>query len=536
MNLLMYTKEMLSARIKLKNRQADSEAPRAGRLRRLAARPGLGRYAILGALLCGGLFWGGLRAGAVQEGVEPVWLLEAKGPVSPAMSDYIVNNLAAANAQGAELFVIQLDTPGGLDQSMRTINKAILASEVPVVTWVAPSGSRAASAGTYMLYASHIAAMAPATNLGAATPVNLGGAPAGPKPADPKPADPKVDDAKPDDTASAMADDPKAAGAVAKKALLEKMSTLERKMTQDAVAYIRGLAQLRGRNVEWAQAAVVEARSLPAEDALAANVIDFIAADVDTLMTLVDGREVRWDQQGNTRLVQLSSRQVKRITPTWRDQFLAFISNPNFAFILLSLGAWALVIELYNPGVGLPLVVGLISLAFGLYGLHMLPVNAAGLALLLLGMALMVAEVFVSSFGVFGIGGAIAFFTGAIFLLDTNQPEFQISIALITGMTLMTAAIFIGIGWLAIRAMRNKTITGASSMLNAAVRVLADFDAAGVGKVSAFGENWQAAVSPISPPPKQGETLYVANADSVILELSRAVSDPEDQTDSQIVR
>ena len=324
-----------------------------------------------------------------------VVLMELDGAIGPAAVDHVRRGLRLAAREQARLAVIQLDTPGGLDASMRDIVKDILASPVPVATFVAPDGARAASAGTYILYASHIAAMAPASNLGAATPVAIGA---------PTPAAP---------------------------------DTMTAKRLADASAYLRSLAQLRGRNADWGELAVRESASLSAAEALQKNVITLIAQDVADLLRQVDGREVR-TAQGTLRLSTRQA-QVLMFDADWRSRVLSVITEPSLALVLMMLGIYGLLFEFSNPGFVLPGVVGAISLLLALFGLQMLPVNYAGLGLIFLGVAFLIAEAFLPAFGALGVGGIAAFSIGAVLLIDNEAPGFGVPLWLVGALAVVSA-------------------------------------------------------------------------------------------------
>jgi membrane-bound serine protease (ClpP class) len=413
-------------------------------------------------------------AGIAHAAGKSVWLIEIDGGIGPATADYFVSNLKKAEKAGAELFVLQLDTPGGLALSMRDMIKAILASSVPVATFVAPNGSRAASAGTYLMYASHVAAMAPTTNIGSSTPVSIGGegspfpSPTSPKP---EPSAPNGDDSKDKDATTPTS-----------------TTAMERKVTNDAVAYIRALAQLRGRNIEWAEKTVRDAVNLPASDALAANVIDLIANDLNDLFAKLDGRKIVID--GQERTLDLKDPTVTRVVPGWRYQLLSLITDPNVAYILLMIGIYGLILEFYNPGTTVPGVTGVICLLLAAYALQMLPVNYAGLGLLFVGIALMLAEAFTPGFGVLGVGGLIAFVIGSVILMDTELPAYQISMPIIAAFAVASAAVFLFVIGAAVRSRRSRVVSGREAMIGATAEVLDDLS--GRGHVRAFGELWQA--------------------------------------------
>ncbi|MEE4301560.1 MAG: nodulation protein NfeD [Pseudomonadales bacterium] len=433
-----------------------------------------------------------------------VHLIDLEGAIGPASSDHVTRHLAAAEAAGADLFVIRMDTPGGLDAAMRDIIKAILDSEVPVATWVGPNGSRAASAGTYILYASHIAAMAPATNLGAATPVSIGGSSPLPMPGS-EPARQPAPEAPDDDDARAEDDDRVPPPATA----------MERKVINDAVAYIRSLAELRGRNADWAEAAVRRAESLSASEAVERGVVDLIARDVDELLDALDGREI--ELATGTVVLATSERTVTRMEPDWRSRFLALITDPNIAYILLMVGIYGLILEFYNPGLGIPGITGVICLLIGAYALQMLPISFAGLGLIVVGIGLMIAEAFSPSFGVFGIGGAVAFVVGSVLLLDTDLPAYQLSIPIIAAFAAASALISIGTVYLALRARDSRAVSGREAIIGGAAVALEDFD--GTGKVRLAGEHWQArSTGPVTA----GQTLRVRALDGLVVEVEPA--------------
>ena len=420
---------------------------------------------------------------AADPGAGTAAVLEINGPIGPATSRYVVHGIESAHENGSRLVVLELDTPGGLDSAMRDIIRAILASPVPVVSYVSPPGARAASAGTYILYASHVAAMAPATNLGAATPVSIGGEPEPGSPPVPAPgANPAQD--RNDKAPAASPPDP---GGGALPSNLPG-SAMERKVVNDAVAYIRGLAEERGRNVEWAEQAVRGAASLSSTAALQQKVIDVIARDLPELLSRIDGREVRI---GN-RTVKLATAglTVVRMKPDWRTQLLAVITNPTVAYGLMLIGIWGLLLEGYNPGAVLPGVAGSVCLLIALFAFQILSVNYAGLALVVLGTAMIISEFFFPTYGSLGVGGLIAFVVGSLILFDTEVPGMSVGRPLIGAFATMGGLMIAGIVYLATRSMRRPVATGTQGMIGETAEVVADFT--GRGRVRYGGEFWNA--------------------------------------------
>ena len=448
----------------------------------------------------------GIRAqpGVATPGIaSTVWVVHLDGAIGPASADYFIRTLERAHEEAVELVVLQLDTPGGLDKSMRDMIKAILASPVPVATYVAPNGARAASAGTYILYASHIAAMAPATNVGSSTPVNMGGE-GSPLPF---PTSPSGDGSEPETEGAGEGEgEEPAEGASAP----QPGTAMERKVLNDAVAYIKGLAELRGRNAEWAEATVREAANLTAAEALELRVIDLIAANIPELLAAVDGRTVEVDDASVT--IDTAGAGVETIRPDWRYELLAVITDPNVAYILLMIGIYGLILEFYSPGIGVGAVVGVICLLLGAFALQMLPINYAGLALLLVGIGFMAAEAFTPSFGVLGIGGVVAFVAGSIILMDTDLPAYQISMPIIIAFAALSAGIALFALGAALRSRRAASATGKERMIGAAALVIEDFT--GTGRVRAFGEVWQATGTP-GTAFRAGEMVTIAALDGV---------------------
>ncbi|WP_279244525.1 NfeD family protein [Candidatus Litorirhabdus singularis] len=374
-----------------------------------------------------------------------IWQIDIEGAIGPATADHMIRGLEQAEAADAELVLIRIDTPGGLDLSMRDMIKAILAARVPVVGYVSPGGARAASAGTYLLYATHIAAMAPGTNLGAATPVQIGG-----------PSLPRMPSAEEGGQPG------QATPAVGK-------SPMEHKIVNDAVAYIQSLSQLRGRNAEWAERAVREGASLSAEDALQMGVIDLMADSVAELLDELDGRVV--EVAGSAVTLVTAELAIVRHSVDWRSEFLGVITNPNIAYMLMLAGIYGLLIEFYNPGVGLPGVIGAVCLLLALYALQLLPVSYAGLGLILLGVALMTAEAFAPSFGILGPGGIVAFVFGSIMLMDTDLPGYQIAMPMIAAFTVFSVGILVVALGLILKARRQELVSGLDHLLGVSAEI-----------------------------------------------------------------
>lgn len=390
--------------------------------------------------------------------------LQIDGPVGPATSDYITRNLDKAAEINALLVLIRIDTPGGLDTSMRVIIKKIIASSVPVVSYVAPSGARAASAGTYIIYSSHVAAMAPATNLGAATPVQL----INPTQFSKNKSSEKQGQEQQEPV---IMDDPMA-----------------HKIINDAVAYIRGLAKMRGRNEQWAEKAVREAASIPAEEALAHHVIDVLANNEADLISQLDQRKV--NVLGRDIILSTQHAIIEEIDPDWRSELLSVITNPNVAYILMLVGIYGLIFEFSNPGSVVPGTVGAICLLLALFAFQVLPISYAGMALILLGIALMITEAFVPSIGILGFGGVISFVIGSVILMDTDAPGFGINPGLIGGFALSSALFFILALGLLVKSRQVPVVTGREELIGKTGEALADFNDTGMVRI--HSENWKA--------------------------------------------
>lgn len=426
-------------------------------------------------------------------------ILKLEGAVSPATSDYVTRGLDTAAEREADLIILEMDTPGGLDTSMREIIRAILASPVPVASFVAPSGARAASAGTYILYASHVAAMAPGTNVGAATPVSLGGG-------SPFGGNPEEEQDNPDSAGEEEIAD--AAGQSQ-----APRSAAEAKAINDAVAYIRGLAELRGRNADWAEKAVRQAASLSSAAAEQKDIIDFTASTIDELLQKADGLTVRVGQND----IQLDTADLvaEQLEPDWRTRLLSVITNPNVALILMMIGIYGLIFEFLSPGTFIPGTIGGISLLLGLYALAILPVNYAGIGLMILGAALVVGEAFAPSFGILGIGGAVAFVLGATILFDTELPGLEIYWPVIGGIAVASLTFSLLVAFLAVTSHRREVVTGAEQMIGATGAVQ-DWNGT-KGHVLVHGERWKAVSShPMMP----GQQIQVTGLEGLTLKIA----------------
>ena len=403
-----------------------------------------------------------------------VIVVKISGSINPAVAEYVSQEISQANSDQEALIVLHMDTPGGLDTSMRQIIKKIQSSQVPIATFVAPSGSRAASAGTFITIASHIAAMAPGTNIGAAHPVNLMGGGGGG----------------------------------------EQAKTMERKVVNDAAAYIRSLAELRKRNAHWAELAVVKSVSISAEEAKRLNVIDLIAGDVKALVLAVDGREVQ--VASGSVILKTGDRTIVFHEMNPRQRFLDLISNPNVAYILMMLGLVGLYFEMSNPGLILPGVVGAISLILALYAMQTLPINYAGLLLVFFGIILFIAEINIMSYGLLSVSGVISIFLGSTMLIDSDDPAMQISRAILYPTLGLTLALSMGIAVLATRTRNLKKQGGMEGMVGETGLVKESLNP--LGRVMIRGESWEAeAANQVD----EGETVRVDSVEGLKIIVSK---------------
>lgn len=423
-----------------------------------------------------------------QQDQRHALVLTLDGSVNPASSDYFQRGLERAQERSAALVILQLNTPGGLDASMRDMIAAMLASEVPVAVYVSPGGARAASAGTYLLYASHVAAMAPATHLGSATPVQVGGGT--PEGQDPAPSDESQPQqgSPADDDAQAANGDTQTADEDTKR---RGETAMERKVLEDAVAYIRSLAERHERNADWAERAVREAVNLNARQALEQNVADVVASDINDLLAQIDGRQVT--MAGGEQRLDTSDLAIERFDPDWRTQFLSIITDPNIAYFLMIVGFYGLIFELASPGAMVPGVIGAICLLLALYAFQILPVNYAGLGLVLLGLGLIVGEALMPSFGILGVGGIVAFVIGSVILMDDSN--LAVSLPLIGGVALVASGVML---WVVMRFMsirKRRPRVGEEDIIGSRAVALNDFTGEGnarQGHVRLHGERWKA--------------------------------------------
>ena len=459
-----------------------------GGCRASSAAPALGKFSLAALLVAISLATPISWASAAPKAV----ILEIDGAIGPATSEYVAREFRELAPSDTRLIILRMNTPGGLDTSMREIIAAILASPIPVAEYVAPSGARAASAGTYIAYACAIAAMAPGTNIGAATPIQLGG-----------PTEPPVKKREPDKRGDGGGN----AGGGDNN---EPADAEGRKVLNDAVAYIRGLAELNGRNADWAVDAVRNAVSIPASEALKLHVIDVIADDVPDLLRKIDGRDVM--VAGRTMRLATQGLEVAVHPPDWRTRLLAVITNPNIALLLMLAGIWGLVFELTSPGVVVPGVLGAISLLVALFALNLLPVNFAGVALLLLGIGLMIAEAHLGAFGLLGVAGIIAFVVGGVMMFPSRAPGFGISLPVLAGATVVTGGLFLVVLALLLRSRRRPIVTGNEGLLGAEGEAVAW--QGDEGRVRVSGEIWRARAShPLAP----GNRVKVVDRQGLVL-------------------
>ena len=435
---------------------------------------------------------------SVSQAEDSVVVLELKGGIGVATADYVISGIEHAEEINAELVIIDMDTPGGLMGPMRDIIQVILGSSVPVATYVTPEGARADSAGTYILLASHIAAMSPTTHLGAATPVSLTGDSVTPE----QPSEEEETDEEEDESAEESVSESKPSPG----------TSMERKVLNDAVAYIRGLAERHGRNADWAEDAVRDAATLTAREALEENVIEFIAADHAELLELVNGLEL----EVNNETVTLATNAVtiEQYEPNLRIKILSAIANPEIVLLLGMIGLYGLMYEGWNPGAIVPGVVGIICLLLAAYALQVLPVNYAGLALIIVGLALMTAEAFAPSFGALGLGGIAAFIFGSIMMFDSGIPGFGISLTFVISIAILAALFIVWLVSFVLRLRHRGAVSGRGSIVGGVGT--AEMAFTGEGKIWLEGESWTARSN---VPIEKDQKVIVRNLVGLILEV-----------------
>ena len=404
------------------------------------------RFLLLGLVLVTTAF---VQCLAQQE--NPIYLINIDAAIGPASHDYLQQSMREAHTNNAHLIIIHLDTPGGLVSSMREMTQEILNSDIPTVVYVSPSGSNAASAGAFIVYSAHIASMAPGTNIGAASPVSLGSD-------SPMPKDP-TSDAATDNTDESAA---------------SQLSTAQKKAIEDLSAYMRSLADTNNRNSQLGVEMITKGSSFSAQEALQQKIVNFISTDLKQLVNQLNGYEVT--VKNKTITLNTTEKPIIFSRPSWRYDFLSIITNPNITYVLLIAGIYGILFELYSPGSLFPGILGVICLILSGYGLHLLPINYAGLFLVILGVVMIVAETFVTSYGILGIGGFIAFVIGSIFLLDTLYPVYSVSRVVIGIMAVLTASILSIITNFVFGSLRRPHITGGDGMVGKTAYTLSSFD------------------------------------------------------------
>jgi membrane-bound serine protease (ClpP class) len=434
-------------------------------------------------------------------------VIDMEGAIGPVIADYFAEKLQQLDPAKTALVILRIDTPGGLDTAMRRIIRAELASLVPVAVYVAPAGARAASAGTYILYAASVAAMAPGTNLGAATPITIGGMPEFPEGEPEQPEPDKANQGRGKDAGQeskpAGSDEP-----------LDTSTPERRKLVNDAAAYIRGLAQMHGRNADWAESAVRGAASLPADEALKLNVIDVVAATLPELLRKIDGRDVLVN--GERKKLATADLELVESELDWRTRLLTIITEPTVAYLLMLVGIYGLIFEFANPGTYAPGVIGAISLLLALFALSVLPVNYVGMGLILLGIALMVAEAFAPSFGILGLGGVTAFAIGSVILFKAGMPGYGVPLAVIAAGTIVTGGLLVLVLTMLLRSRRHAVVTGKEALIGCAGEVVEW--AGGAGRVRVLGELWIAHANEALQP---GDLIEVRSREGLLLTVRR---------------